>query len=186
MENPSLTKQDTRKKLRQIRSEISTERRQEASQKAFDQLLPLCLEKAVLSFASFQDEIDTWTLNEKLAEENLLILPRVVREELKLFRVTNLKEELKRSDWGILEPIPGTCLEVSPDNIEIALIPGLGFDPDLHRIGYGKGFYDRLIPKLTQGLTQAELVGVGFEEQRLESALPTSEHDQPLHRVLLG
>jgi 5-formyltetrahydrofolate cyclo-ligase len=84
-------------------------------------------------------------------------------------------EPLQKSPFGVLEPLP-TALEVSPTLI---LVPLLGFDSRLHRLGYGKGHYDRLLA--TRG--NARAVGLAFAEQEV-AALPVEPHDVPLDAVV--
>jgi len=173
-------KASLRKELKLKRAHIPSERKQLAAARCIGKLLSLTQEKLVLSFAPFKDEVNLWPLNEKLAKSKRLVLPVTKHCSLRLYQVTAPSKELVESSLGILEPNPSLCMEISPDKIEIAIIPGLGFDKEGHRIGYGKGCYDRLIPKLTD----ATKIGVGYKEQLIEK-LPTDEHDQKLDHVLL-
>lgn len=172
------SKQNCRVHLRKKREQIPEERRQQAEQNAH-----VCLEEIsrssmhyVLSYASFGTELDMWPLNSYLAECGKLVLPKVEGTELGLFHVSNLSF-LKPNYQGILEPDPDSCLEVMAENIELAFIPGLGFDSMTgHRIGYGKGYYDRLIARFPLSAISR---GIGFKEQEI-SSLPFSAFDQPL------
>ena len=135
-------------------------------------------EGPILSFASFGDEIDLWPLNRKLAEKNQLVLPRVEQGHLTLYEVEDLNQ-LILSSWGILEPPKDK--PIAPEKISLALIPGLGFDRRKHRIGYGKGYYDRLLPKLIH----AKKIGLGYQEQLLEALIPTDPEDHSLDELSL-
>lgn len=173
-----LTKHKLRQDLKIRRETISEKRKKEAAQAIF-----ATFEKAseiILSFSSLPEEIDLHRLNEHLAKRKQLILPKVADGELLLFYVENLSEELTLSKWKILEPIPAKCKQASPHDIEIALIPGLGFDPDKHRIGYGKGYYDKLLLNLENALK----IGIGFKEQLLKERIPIEPHDQPLDELI--
>lgn len=134
----------------------------------------------IVSFASLIHEVDLWPLNEKLAEEKRLVLPRICGDELELYFVDSLKEQLEISPWKILEPIPSKCRKVSLDEIQTILVPGLAFDENHMRLGFGKGFYDRLLEKC-----QAKKYGVGFKEQLSISPLPCEVHDQMLDEIYL-
>ena len=64
---------------------------------------------------------------------------------------------LKTSEYGIPEPVSG--IEISPQNLEVVFVPLLAFDLKGHRIGYGKGFYDRFLKKCN---AEAIFVGLSF------------------------
>lgn len=77
---------------------------------------------------------------------------------------------IKNNEWGIPEPVNG--IEIQPDQLEVIFIPLLAFDKTGHRIGYGKGFYDRFLEKCSP---QAIKIGLSFFEAEQENfeALPT-------------
>lgn len=173
-----------RKELKRCRSQISSDRKRAASTGCVAALLPLVAGKQVLSFAPFQDEIDLWPLNQLLAQNGCLILPHLPKPAhclpVHFFKVTDIDTQLIPSPLGFLEPDPSLCEEVPPAKIEIALIPGLGFDNHHHRLGYGKGCYDHWIPLLVHATT----LGIGYREQLIEQ-LPVAIHDQQLDQILL-
>jgi 5-formyltetrahydrofolate cyclo-ligase len=173
-----LSKKSFREELKRILLELSPHRREEAAQNLLDSLLPsLVLYSSVLSFASLSLEIDTSLLNRFLASTGRLLLPKPQNESLKIYRVTNLDTQLEKGAFGIDEPIPSKCEEAS--EIEIVLVPALGFDHANHRIGYGKGFYDRFLAFLSR-----PSIGIGFKEQLIDS-IPASPTDISLTRVYL-
>lgn len=176
-------KQVHRQALRLKRKNLPLSRRQDASRKAYQSLAPLSNEHThILSYASFACELNTWKLNNLLAERQKLILPYIENEKLRLFLVTNLSFQLKENRYGILEPNPMLCKEVDPKTVSVALVPGLGFDPIyMHRIGYGKGYYDRLLYQLNPS---ADKYGIGFHELEVPH-LPFSDEDFPLTRLML-
>lgn len=69
---------------------------------------------------------------------------------------------------------------VSPDSINIVVVPLVAFDDAGHRLGYGGGNYDQLLPQLSP---DALVVGVAFEEQRVPS-VPIEPHDQSLSCII--
>lgn len=81
---------------------------------------------------------------------------------------------LKISDYGIPEPVSG--IELSPEVLDVVFVPLLAFDKKGHRIGYGKGFYDRFLQKCNRN---AVFVGLSFFEPEL--AISFEENDIPLH-----
>lgn len=134
----------------------------------------------VLSFASFGHEIDTTLLNEFLAQTNRLLLPKIVGDRLHIFRVRDVNTQLAFNPLGIPEPNPLFCAEVEISDLQVILVPALCFDQHNHRLGYGRGFYDRLLSSVPHALT----IGIGFKEQHMIT-LPKERTDVALERVFL-
>ncbi len=93
-------------------------------------------------------------------------------------------KRLAPSSYGILEPKEELRFhpdfQVEPDQIDLVIIPGLGFDRSCRRLGRGKGYYDRFITALRRNVP---LVGVCFDEQIVER-VPTEPHDRALDYVV--
>lgn len=103
--------------------------------------------------------------------------PRVQGSGLAFHRVEAVAD-LRKGAFGVREPSPGAP-QVSPT---IVLVPGLAFSRDFHRLGYGKGFYDRVLKELrAQGPVQAWGVCFGFQ---LHDSVPTEAHDEALDCIL--
>ncbi|MBL8527682.1 MAG: 5-formyltetrahydrofolate cyclo-ligase [Burkholderiales bacterium] len=129
----------------------------------------------VLAYMSMGAEFETAAFVRRvLADGKTLVLPRVNREakRLNLFVVGDLDRDLAPGVWEIREPVPDRCAAAVERDIEFALVPGLAFDERGGRLGYGGGFYDRLLAGL-----QAVRVTAAFSVQVVE-AVPMSEHDQ--------
>ena len=174
-----MNKEELRAELKKARRELSEERRNEASNALLTSLFPsLAPYKTVLSFASLPEEVDTTPLNRFLAKIGRLLLPKVEGTSLKIYRVHNL-DHLCPSRFGLLEPSV-MCEEVPKEEVGVVLVPGLAFDHTHHRIGYGKGYYDRLLASIPHCST----IGLGFKEQLLET-LPTEPTDFPLTTLSL-
>lgn len=171
-------KSELRNYAQQLRKNIPAHRKTLASQTAFDELLPKLTQfSLVLSFGSFRDEIDIWQINAELALLGILCLPHHTGA---LFRTTI--DTLVPSPKGPLEPIPKPSANVDPANIDCILVPALLFDEDGFRIGYGGGFYDKLLAKTPPSTS---IWGVGYREQRSQQPLPRESHDIPVGQVLL-
>lgn len=95
---------------------------------------------------------------------------------LGLWRLTDL-HELEPGTWGILEPPKplwhDACRQILPGQIDLVVVPGVGFDCQGGRLGNGKGYYDNMLATLRQDVV---LVGAGYESQLFDS-IPMSEHD---------
>ena len=174
-------KETLRAFLKEKRKKISQERKVEVEHKLLEELYPQLVEyKYVLSFASFGDEINLWSLNTLLCQEKRLLLPRTEDSHLKIYHVDDLKE-LIPSKFGFLEPDPKKTILFNKQERICALIPALGFDRYHHRLGYGKGHFDRFLAELKHAVT----IGIGFKEQLIGEALPIEKHDIKLDRLML-
>lgn len=176
-----MNKKVLREKLKDLRSQISQERRLAASETLLAHLLPqLFSYKHILSFVSFGHEIDMSLLNSRLAHEGRLLLPRIHGHNLQIFQITDIETQLFPNSFSLFEPGPAVCKEVSPSLIQCILIPALGFDAQNHRIGYGKGFYDRFLKQIPH----IQTIGIGFKEQYITS-IPVESTDISLQKVSL-
>lgn len=149
-----MTKKDLRNQMLAKRNALPAHRKSIAKQTAFDKLSKMLVVKdLVLSFASFGSEIDLSIFNEYLAKQGRLLLPKMEGDELIIYAVQDVKEDLIPCRIGFLEPNPQSCKQVSFDQISLILTPGLAFDTKKHRLGYGKGYYDRLLQKTPGAFT---------------------------------
>ena len=134
--------------------------------------------EAVLGYYSFKSEVRTEELLQAALDQGKrLALPRVntQRRELDLFYVPALGEPyLRPGTWGILEPVPQLCESAALEDIDLILVPGVAFDLSGGRIGYGGGFYDRLLKKLRPGQTA---IALAFEVQIVDR-VPLAWFDQ--------
>lgn len=181
---PSVASQKAsiREALKSTREKIPLLEREKAASLLFEALRRITNKYSlVLSYASFSSEIDTWALNRHLAAEGRLLLPFLQGSEIRFFKIDDIDTQLKEGPLGIMEPIPDICTEISPSTIPFAIIPGLGFDSQNNRLGYGKGCYDRILCKMPNCLTY----GTGFTQQLVSSPLPVTKKDVPLKGCFL-
>ena len=132
-----------------------------------------------LLFASFGSEVRTDALlEEALASEARLILPRVARgrDELALHEVADLEADLAPGAWGIPEPIAERCPERALSEVDFILVPGVAFDRRGGRLGYGGGFYDRILRARLDLIESGAAVAVAFALQIVEQ-VPRREGD---------
>ena len=132
---------------------------------AFIQPLPRNL--MLMSFQSMEQhrEIMTAKLHELLINEpfyHQLIFPKVEKKTSQLIPyLTDKKSIFLLSDWGILEPTNDTSVQLNPKDIDLIFIPLLAVDTQGHRVGYGKGFYDRF---LAQAKPDVIKIGLSLNE----------------------
>ena len=93
------------------------------------------------------NELDTSLVINKLkSKQKNIIVPKISNNEL-IHLAINEKTEFSLNHYGIVEPNDGDCFKI--ENLDIIFIPLLVFDSKGHRVGYGKGYYDRFL-KLTK------------------------------------
>lgn len=139
---------------------------------------------AVMAYMSIGSEFQTeGFVQHTLAGGKTLVLPRVDREDarLDLYRVEDLSRDLRAGAWGIHEPDPEHCAPADPNSIEFVLVPGLAFDARGGRLGYGAGFYDRLLAEVIP--PTASRVAGAFGVQMV-AEVPTDESDVPVHMIV--
>ena len=128
----------------------------------------------ILIYYPFRSEIDvTFIIRQALKDSKNIIFPRIYKQELKLFYVINLSKQLEKCAYGIMEPIPRLCKSAKPADIDLAIVPGVVFDKNLNRIGYGGGFYDKFLPLIPKEIKKIALC---FDIQ-IVGHIPVLEHD---------
>ena len=133
----------------------------------------------LLLYYPLGDEVDVRPLiREAFEGGKRVLLPVVKGSELELHRYEG-EASLKEGAFGIMEPMGPLFAEERFDEIDLAVIPGMAFDRAGHRLGRGKGYYDRLLPLLTK----ARLKGICFAFQLLDE-VPTEAHDMQVQEVL--
>ena len=139
--------------------------------------------RAVLLYASFRSEVKTeYLIMKSLSDRKVTVLPRVDKknETLMLYEIRDWSE-LSPGSWGILEPGEMEGREISVDDIDIVIAPGVAFDENCNRLGYGKGYYDKLLSR-KKGLIPF-VIGLAYEEQ-IVNALPCNPHDIKMDIVI--
>ncbi len=135
--------------------------------------------KTILLYYPLPDEVDVRPLIDNLVQQGKrIILPKVISDSELTLHIYHSKDDLTQGAFGIMEP---TSEEVSPSDIEdtaVAIVPGMAFDIKGHRLGRGKGYYDRLLSRITD----IYKVGVCFPFQILED-IPTDPHDIVMNEI---
>ncbi len=108
-----------------------------------------------------------------------VLYPAVCGHQMVLRRIERL-EELQKGSFGILEPRP-TGVDHQANEADLIVVPGVAFDLAGHRIGYGKGFYDRF---LHHPDCSAHLVGLCHDFQLTEELIPVDAHDIPMEIIV--
>lgn len=175
-----------RRAVLERRDALAAAQRQHRSQTLCARVLALGQWRAarvILATVAMGSEPDTALLLHKALEQGkTLVLPRVQRAEksLGLYAVQDLSQDLLPGVWGILEPDPQRCAQISLSQVDLVVVPGVAFDQTGARLGYGAGYYDRLLAR--QECT-AQTVAMAFDEQ-LVPRVPMDDHDQRVQLLL--
>jgi 5-formyltetrahydrofolate cyclo-ligase len=173
-------KESLRKQATKARDGLTREERQTKSREIERRLFRLpefIASSTIMFFASFRSEVDTAPMIRRaLAEGKRVVLPKVKGEDLALFEIKEFDKDVSAGAWGIPEPHEKD--PITPDAVNLIIVPGLAFDERGNRLGYGAGFYDRIL-RSYKGATAA----LAFEVQ-MAPRVPVSVHDFPIKKIV--
>lgn len=182
MDSPQNLKNELRSRALSRRDALSVEARADAARVVAEALLPVELPRGVIvaGYSPINSEFDPFPLMRALAGRGAtLALPVIIeRDHALIFRAWEPDEGLVRGQLGIFQP-SSDADEVDPD---IVLVPLAAFDRAGHRIGYGRGYYDRTLQDL-RTIKKITVIGVAFAVQEIET-VPRLPHDEQLDCVL--
>jgi 5-formyltetrahydrofolate cyclo-ligase len=138
----------------------------------------------VMFYVAARSEVRTRsTIQMAIASGKTVVTPQCVGDELVPWRIDSL-DELVVGAFGIPEIAPHlrseSARKIEPATIDLLIVPGVAFDRRGQRLGSGRGFYDRFIPRLR---CDATLVGLALDCQIVD-AVPSAAHDVPMHIVI--
>ena len=133
-----------------------------------------------LIYVSFRDEVDTKELIEYLLSSGgKVAVPRCYDNGRMEFFVISSLENLRTSAYGILEPEDDERFRVTDFENSLCIVPGLAFDINGMRIGYGGGYYDRFLEK------HENMISVGFcYDSLIEKSVLTEKHDRKVDYII--
>ena len=138
-----------RNKILEIRDSLNNNEKELIDNKIFNELINTDLYKRSINifiYISFSNEINTRSIIEKaFKDKKNVFIPKVYKDD-KLMKAIKLNsiDELKKNSMGILEPIDDSNY-IEKENIDLIVVPGVVFDKECNRIGYGGGYYDRYL-----------------------------------------
>jgi 5-formyltetrahydrofolate cyclo-ligase len=133
--------------------------------------------RTVLFFAAKGKEVQTKSLILKALRSGkkvLLPITNMAKEKLEIAEIRNYDTDLKIGSFGIPEPVKRQ--ESASEKIDLVIVPGLAFGRDGNRIGYGLGFYDKLLPELKEINPGMKSIGLAYNFQVLDR-VPRNELD---------
>ncbi len=137
----------------------------------------------ILFFMSLEKEVQTWDMIcQSFQNGKKIHLPITVKNspDLKIVRIRDTNIDFVSGAYGIKEPGSDSYDFVDPHEIDLIVVPGLAFDNQGGRLGFGKGYYDRLF---ASGNPKTLRFGVALDFQVVAS-LPQSKDDLPVHSIV--
>ncbi|MEQ9617898.1 MAG: 5-formyltetrahydrofolate cyclo-ligase [Deltaproteobacteria bacterium] len=179
--NLSEQKDYVRSYIYEKRTCLSDDEIEEKSRRISENLTGLELFKNSRSIAlyyPFRKEVTTRQIFYKSLESGKKVyFPRVNGTSLSFHRVDRL-DQLEAGRFGIPEPRPGS-FSIEPEKLDLVVVPGVAFDSGGRRLGYGKGYYDRYLPRIPS----RKRIALAFGIQIVES-VPAGEGDQGVGLVV--
>lgn len=173
-------KKEIRKKVLVARDGLLPGQRAAKSREIEERLISLPEFKSartVLFFASFRSEVETIPMIRRaLASGKRVVLPKVKGKELALFEIKDFDGDVSPGAWGIPEPRESSPFDLK--DIDLIVTPGAAFDARGNRVGYGAGYYDKILSGY-RGMT----VALAFEEQIVPD-VPADAHDVPVGKIV--
>jgi 5-formyltetrahydrofolate cyclo-ligase len=131
-------------------------------------------------YAAFDNEVDTrLAFEQSLSDGKIPAFPKITHPGEMIFLREKNFAKMRPNQWGILEPVSDGA-PMGVEELDLVVVPGVAFDKTGRRIGFGGGFYDRLLSRI-EPRTMA--VGFAYSFQVLEK-LPAAEHDRRVSRIV--
>ena len=136
--------------------------------------------KIIALYKSLETEVNTTKLIDySINNGKVVALPRVVNNELMFYKIS-INDKLEKSKFGVYEPISNNENIINKDEIDLIIVPGICFDEEMNRLGFGKGFYDRYLYNC-----RSKFIGICFEEQILyNKILPVTKYDVKMPKII--
>lgn len=177
-------KKELRKELLTKRRELAPQYRDEASRRIVQRILAEAAyqeAKRIFTFMPMSEEVQVqYLFPEADAAGKELYFPICFAEGRMEAALPADRELMAPDKFGIPSPNPEKDLIIEPEELDLILVPMLSFDRDLHRIGYGGGFYDRYLGRANY---QVPILGLCFAKMEM-AEIPRGRFDRPLPVIL--
>ena len=171
-----MTKAELRKKYLNLRNSI--ENRKSRDSKILEELLDSRIIKEsglILTYVSFGSEVDTLNFIKEMLKSKSLAVPKIEDGKMNFHLISSINE-LVEGHYGILEPV-NSRIVTSFEN-SCCIVPGICFNQDGFRVGYGGGYYDRFL-KDYSGYT----IGLCYQECLIQDHFE-EEHDRRVQKII--
>ncbi|ABR50213.1 5-formyltetrahydrofolate cyclo-ligase [Alkaliphilus metalliredigens QYMF] len=168
---------------REILSSVHMETKSQQVRSSLFNFSPYKKAQHVMLYVSFGKEVITRGIIQDLLDQNKRVfIPVCVpkTKELIISELLDFDEDLEIGHFGVLEPKKEALRPVDPKILDFIIVPGLAFDSQGYRIGYGGGYYDRFLPKISDKVPK---VSLAFDEFVIDS-VPTDSFDIPVDFII--
>lgn len=132
----------------------------------------------IYCYASMRHEAGTWKFMEHLLKQGKCVaVPKVSGKNLDFYIITG-KSDLEEGTMGIMEP-KATCIKIN-DTQAPMVVPGIAFDKNKNRLGYGGGYYDRFIEKEPDH----KRIAIAYDFQIFDR-IPADPHDKTVDMIII-
>lgn len=183
VKNIKEVKKNLRARYRQFRERMDAEQKIGLDSTIQSRLLALgeyARADTVFTYVSKPIEVDTIALIQAaLANHKQVAVPRCVPDtyDMEFYYITSL-DDLGKGTFGVLEPDSSKCRLVPADTLGLCVVPGLSFDAQGYRLGYGKGYYDRFLAEF-----KGDTVGICYAGC-VQWNLPHGYYDKPVDLLI--
>lgn len=180
-----MSKQELRKAILELRNNQPSEIARKKSDLIIEKVLQLeeyLTANIILLYSGKETEVQTESLIRAALREKRVVLPITNAKKgiLELSEITDYDRELEKATFSILEPKKEYYRRIDIDIVDLIVVPGVVFDYRGHRLGYGFGYYDKLLTVVSRPIP---FIGLAFEFQ-VKASLPNSDHDIPVHKIV--
>jgi len=179
-------KQDLRKIMREKRRTLESQEAVAMNEAIYQRLFQheaLADADHILVYLSFRSEIDTRPLIDRWLQEKRHIYVPVMQPETRTIlpvRIFKDYKDLPVNSYGIQEPALDDAEILDVKSLDLVIVPGLAFDSRGYRLGYGGGYYDRLLLRLRN---EARTLALCYDFQMVD-AVPIGPHDRQVQTIL--
>lgn len=172
-----MDKNELREYMKFLRSSMSLEEKHKKDRSIFNKVVnnkQYIEAETIMAYVSFELEVDTICIIKNALENNKIVcVPKIINKKdgMKAVKIEKL-EDLIKNKFGILEPV-NFEKEFNGKDIDLFLVPGLAFDENGGRIGYGAGYYDRF---LKNSKDTSLKIGLAYDFQVIDK-VPMTEND---------
>lgn len=179
-------KKNIRQQVLNARKQLASQTQTEKSKMIFNRLRefdPYKTAKNIMVYIDFRNEVKTdFIIDDLIASNKKVIIPICVpkTKDLILSQLLDPAKELAEGTFGVLEPKKEYIRKVDPASIDLVIVPGVAFDRQGYRIGYGAGYYDRFFQKLPKPVPS---VAIAFDLQIIDK-VPADDFDYPVDYII--
>ena len=182
-------KKRIREKLKSLRSKLSREEvavKSDRIQKLLFSLPEFQSAKTVCFYVGKGNEVQTERMIKDSLKQGKRVLVPITDEKsgkLVLSELLDYDNELEPGAFGVLEPKPACRRIVQATEADLMVVPGVAFDFQGHRLGHGKGYYDRFLLEVSKLRTGVPFIGLAYELQVLDR-IPHGPNDLSVHKIV--